>query len=305
MLALLLVILPTSSSEELFDREKLIETSSICLDCHETQAASLAGSPHELSAEGEKAAPVAVGCIGCHDGWEVHIEDPSEDNIADLSMYSQFDLADVCGRCHVTSHQMAILADNPHNRTDVNCLSCHRIHDNSDAGLEIDNQQKYCLDCHLTVLPQFRRQSAHPLESGNIRCIDCHKIDETGDHLLTVGLDWSCQNCHSELAGPFVYEHPVVYDHLVDGAGCVECHEPHGSANDRLLKQFGNGTCLQCHSTPPGHRTNHSGLGTALACVDCHSDIHGSMDNRLFLDPELGQKLFPDCYQSGCHVFYR
>ena len=122
---------------------------------------------------------------------------------------------------------------------------------------------------------------------------------------MATGLNWKCQGCHSDVAGPYLYEHPVTYQHLVEGVGCTECHSPHGSPNDRLLTQPGNGVCLQCHGTPPGHRTRHSGLGTKLACVDCHSDIHGSYDNNKFLDPMLGTKLFPNCYQSGCHIFNR
>ena len=59
--------------------------------------------------------------------------------------------------------------------------------------------------------------------------------------------------------------------------------------------------CLQCHSVPSGHLTTHDGLGVKYDCVECHSEIHGSYDSRLLLDPDLNSKFFPDCYQSGCH----
>ncbi|MFH2036306.1 MAG: cytochrome c3 family protein, partial [Candidatus Zixiibacteriota bacterium] len=116
-----------------------------------------------------------------------------------------------------------------------------------------------------------------------------------------VGLDWTCQSCHPEKAGPYPHEHPPSYTYSIDGSGCLECHQPHGSQNERLLNQPLSGICLQCHIVPPLHRTKHSGLGIKLSCVECHSDIHGSYDNALMLDPNINVNLASDCYQSGCH----
>jgi DmsE family decaheme c-type cytochrome len=306
LLAILAVLSTTSLwAAESYDRQKLIEENSTCLSCHEGQEASLHGTAHQLSSDDELPSPLAVGCIACHDGWEVHIEDPSEENIAPLQEYSRFDQTELCGRCHITSHQAAMMSTDPHNRTEIACLTCHDIHDNLNRALLKDDAQDLCVTCHSTVAAEFKRRSAHPLESGNIGCTDCHFADGNKDKILARGLDWSCQKCHTDQAGPYLHEHPVVYDHLVEGVGCTECHEPHGSVNDRLLNQPGNGTCLQCHGVPPGHRTNHSGLGATLACVDCHTGVHGSYDNKMLLDPDLGMKLFPDCYQSGCHIFNR
>ena len=297
----LMLMTAVLSSAEIYDRKTLIEESETCLDCHEDQVATLAGSAHLLTGS-EDLAPMAVGCIGCHDGWETHIEDPSGENIADLESYSMNDQAEVCGRCHRNPHQTAMISTDPHSRTDIRCLSCHRIHDNPNRMLVRDDGDNYCAVCHTAVAMEFKRRSVHPLESGNVGCTDCHHLGNIEDNLFAAGLDWTCQKCHSELAGPFIHEHSATYNHLVEGNGCVECHEPHGSPNDRLLRQSGNGICYQCHGVPPRHRTAHSGLGTSLDCVDCHTDIHGSNENRFYLDPDLGTKLFPDCYQSGCHA---
>ncbi len=291
-------------SAEYYDNKTLIEESKICLDCHDDQIISLAGSAHQIT-DKEGDVPLAVGCIGCHDGWRAHLEDPSSENITDLKSYSLFDLSEVCGQCHRNPHQIAMLSTDPHSRTDISCLSCHKIHDNPHRMLVRDEDDNYCAACHTGVAAEFKRRSVHPLEAGNIGCTDCHHLGNIKDNLFTAGFDWTCQECHDELAGPYIYEHEVTYNHLVEGGGCVECHEPHGSTNDRLLMQPGNGVCLQCHGVPPRHRTAHSGLGTRLGCVDCHTEIHGSNENRCYLDPDLGVKLFPDCYQSGCHAFGR
>lgn len=273
----------------------------VCLDCHDGMAETLLNTPHELAPDSKETKSIIADCRNCHDGWQKHIEDPSADNIdvgSDLSPAKQ---AEVCGRCHITPHQMAISTDDPHSKAYLSCSSCHQIHNNLNRKLVRDDTDNYCASCHPATVMEFQQRSAHPLESANIRCIDCHGLESIGVKELTVGFDWGCQSCHEGQSGPYLYEHPVVYNHLVEGGSCTECHEPHGSVNDRLLTQPSKTLCLQCHGTPPGHLTAHSALGSKRDCVQCHSEVHGSFSNRLLLDPDLGMKLFPDCYQSGCH----
>jgi DmsE family decaheme c-type cytochrome len=284
------------------DRNEMLERTSDCLACHDDMEESLRGSPHRLAGEGDLSSPVIVGCIGCHDGWQEHIDDPTPENISSGPELGLVRQAEVCGRCHSTPHQIAMLASDPHGRRGLTCSDCHTMHSNLSRKLTKDERENYCLACHFEVAAQFKSRSTHPLESGNLRCMDCHEIGNIRDHDLVLGLDWKCRECHSEYAGPFIYEHPVTYDHLVEGSGCVECHQPHGSANERLLRQPQSGTCLQCHMIPPGHRIAHSGLGSRYACAECHSDIHGSDNNSCFLDPDLGMKLAVNCYTSGCHA---
>jgi DmsE family decaheme c-type cytochrome len=277
------------------------QDSSTCLDCHEDVAASLMNTPHELRTVPEGSASRGVACIDCHNGWQEHIGNPSRENIEKGSDLLPLAETELCGRCHVTPHQAAMTAGDPHFNSRLSCSSCHTIHGNLNDNLVKEDLDNYCVSCHSATAMEFERRSAHPLESGNIRCVDCHKLGSSTTAEFKVGFDWRCQSCHEDQAGPFIYEHPVVYNHLTEGGSCTECHEPHGSVNDRLMRQSGRTLCLQCHSVPAGHMTNHSGLGSKFACVRCHSEIHGSYSNWLFLDPELGDKLFPDCYQSGCH----
>lgn len=272
-----------------------------CLDCHENIDATLKNSPHEIRAVEKSRESMAVTCIDCHDGWKEHLKNPEAGNIQKGSEISPARQGAVCGGCHVTPHQTAMVTDDPHFGAGLSCSTCHRIHGNRNRYLVNEDLDNFCTSCHTATAMEFERRSAHPVESGNIRCVDCHQLGSLTNSEFKVGFDWQCQRCHEERAGPFPYEHPVVYSHLVEGGGCTECHEPHGSVNDRLLKQPGKTLCLQCHGIPPGHQTNHSGLGARYDCVQCHSEIHGSFSNRLLLDPELGDKLVPNCYQAGCH----
>lgn len=298
---LLFAAIPLLAASPPLSRDSLISQSAACLDCHQESADNLKGSVHQLTAVGDKATRMAVGCVGCHSGWQDHLNEPSKDNIsnpADLPLAKQ---AEICSGCHMNGHQASMLTTDPHGRAQLMCTTCHTMHGNEAQGLVKDDKQNFCGTCHTGVMAQFKSRSAHPLTTSNIRCASCHFPDDRNDAMLARGIDWTCQNCHSEYSGPHAFEHSVTQTHLFNGGGCTECHNPHGSPNDRLLAQPGNGVCLQCHSVPSGHRTAHSGMGVKVACVNCHTDFHGSDDNKLFLDPQLNTKFFADCFHSGCH----
>jgi hypothetical protein len=57
--------------------------------------------------------------------------------------------------------------------------------------------------------------------------------------------------------------------------------------------------CTQCHSVPR-HFSNsmHGTSFSGIPCNDCHTDIHGSYDNRLFVNQSL---VAQGCFNSGCH----
>ena len=96
-----------------------------------------------------------------------------------------------------------------------------------------------------------------------------------------------CYACHAEKRGPFLWEHAPVRE------SCLNCHRPHGSHNDKLLTQDGNGLCLQCHYEVTFNPDDnwgldgmpHSGLRLSESrCYDCHREIHGSNVSPTYLD---------------------
>lgn len=298
---LLFAAVPLLAASPPLSRDSLISHSAACLDCHQESADNLKGSAHQLTSVQDKTTRMAVGCVGCHSGWENHLDDPSKDNITNPANLNLVKQAEICRGCHQSGHQATMLTTDPHGRAQLSCTSCHTVHENEAQGLLKDDKQNFCGTCHVGVVAQFKSRSAHPLTTDNIRCSSCHFPDDRTDPMLARGMDWTCQNCHSEYSGPHAFEHPVTQSHLFNGGGCTECHSPHGSPNDRLLTQPGNGVCLQCHTVPPGHRTAHAGMGVKVSCVNCHTDIHGSDDNALYLDPQLNTKFYANCFSSGCH----
>jgi predicted CXXCH cytochrome family protein len=86
---------------------------------------------------------------------------------------------------------------------------------------------------------------------------------------------------------------------MTDGGGCIECHDPHGSENDQLLKQPKDRLCQSCHMTPPTHNTAHGGTYAGVDCLSCHSEIHGAISGRKLLSENLGAKFGQSCWCHG------
>jgi DmsE family decaheme c-type cytochrome len=111
---------------------------------------------------------------------------------------------------------------------------------------------------------------------GKVSCADCHDPHK-GDAVIAGGTKLMSQNevcgkCHTTQFGPFTFEHEAMKE------GCVTCHQPHGSVNQKMLITRGRALCLKCHfeqqgSGLPGH--NSTAGGTCWSS-GCHEAIHGS-----------------------------
>ena len=90
----------------------------------------------------------------------------------------------------------------------------------------------------------------------------------------------TCESCHFEKVGPFVYDHGTL---LPDG--CASCHEVHASTNRHLLRHDSQvNLCYECHNanvTPGWHSASRF---VNQKCSACHSAIHGSNTNQFFLE---------------------
>lgn len=320
-----LVILPITLvvfSHDLSAQDDLRE-SEVCADCHEDEHDYLSGTPHQILIE-DVEKPDAVACTDCHAGDARHYDDDPEEypmtNPARLGAWNQ---AQVCGQCHLNSHQQNMVERNAHVMNEVNCSSCHQIHGVHEAdetygagearathltGLLKKNEVDLCLDCHTNVRGEFARPTHHPVMEGIVRCSQCHlTYDRTRSPLSFIGTNEACFTCHNEFQMPFPYEHQATVDFSVEEGACLNCHEPHGSNLPRMLKQPYEGPnyqlCSQCHSVPK-HNFNsfHGSQWAGVPCNDCHVDIHGSYTSQYFFTPEMQSR---GCINVGCHAFSR
>jgi DmsE family decaheme c-type cytochrome len=259
--------------------------SEVCETCHAEAVKKFADNPHwklALTHEGK-----GVTCEACHGSGKDHVE--SGGDVTKIFQFSKATPKVVDGKCltcHAGAHPN--FERSAHGEAGVGCESCHSVHKSkSDEHLLMISQPKLCYTCHTDIKPAFAQPFHHKVDEGLVSCSDCHNPHGTFKHKQlrsSVDGDAVCVKCHTETAGPFVYEHPPVKIE-----GCSTCHFPHGSPNPRLLNRSNvNTLCLQCHSalnetfTAPGTPSFHNMANQYQACTVCHTQIHGSNSNAAF-----------------------
>ncbi len=137
-----------------------------------------------------------------------------------------------------------------------------------------------CLKCH-TANATFNLHNwnagAHAI--NDVSCSDCHKI-HAGPDLKVKPRDTAamCERCHLQEKAEFSLpsHHPVPEKRVF----CTDCHDPHGTINDKLLrKSTVKETCTQCHAEKEGPFVFEHAENTE-DCRTCHSP-HGSINNNL------------------------
>ena len=273
--------------------------STTCQACHEDIFNGFQKNPHEVVETDKKRGFVNNACESCHGPGSKHAESASAADIRQPAKLKPSQADRICLTCHQNQPTHVGRINSSHAKDQVSCVACHSVHKNGPHGLVPRKQTEIntlCASCHSEVWASFQRPYKHRLPEGAMSCVDCH--NPHGGSVLPRGLQTTkanepgCFQCHGDKAGPFAFEHaPVRLE------GCAACHQPHGSANPRMLTrpqvQY---LCLECHSnlptpTPPANGT----LGTAgpafhdlrsprfQNCNLCHQKIHGSNVNRAFL----------------------
>ena len=255
--------------------------SQMCANCHGDVAHAFANNPHRkmVFLHGDK----TLTCENCHGPGLAHVQ-----SAGDASKIFQFTKAtpkqidEKCLGCHSTAHPNFMR--NPHAKAGVSCISCHSIHHATAQPLLLAKQPELCETCHTDIKAQFAMPFHHPVPQGVVKCTDCHDVHGTfGSNNLRSTADQNriCTKCHTDVRGPFVFEHAAV-----KAVGCLGCHTPHGSQNPRLLNMPSiNTLCNQCHS-PVSEGTFHSmgqGSSALTPCTNCHTEIHGSNLHPAFI----------------------
>jgi DmsE family decaheme c-type cytochrome len=282
-------------------------TSKVCLDCHGGIDSTLSMTGHWPAGDAHEGAGARVACTDCHAGDRKHWEDdPAANPMTNPAGTGAGAEARLCGTCHQNAHQQNVLERNAHGAADVNCSGCHSVHSSTHPVLLRKSEPELCAGCHADVAGQFAQLYRHPVAEGVVKCSECHLTLDATSRTLSLNGTNVCLGCHGEFEGPFPYEHAATLDYSTEEGGCLSCHSPHGSALPKMLRQPHEPPhfqlCTQCHSVPPRHLSN-SQHGTAWAgvpCSDCHTDVHGSYNNRLFLNESLVSQ---GCSNVGCHQF--
>jgi DmsE family decaheme c-type cytochrome len=270
------------------DRQNNYVGSETCMECHEDQYASYMKDRHGVKADPRTPA-AGLGCEACHGPGGRHAESEGEEPIQSLKADgagSAEEKSAACLQCHGNGRQ-ALWHGSKHESRNLSCSSCHNIHGNYPSDLTARSETETCAQCHKDIKAQLLRQSHHPLREGKMRCADCHNTHGTvTDHLVDAqSVNQKCFECHAQLRGPFLWEHPSVTE------DCLTCHTPHGSTHSELLKAKAPFLCQRCHAnvSHPSQllARSESDAGQPVyrvlnnrifyrACLNCHVAIHGS-----------------------------
>jgi DmsE family decaheme c-type cytochrome len=253
-----------------------------CATCHEEVAKGFANNPHTKMVEmhGDK----GITCENCHGAGRAHVDGGGDiTKIFNPAKASAKDINAKCLSCHAGTHPN--FQRSPHAKAGLSCVSCHSVHaSKGDTKLLKASQPTLCYQCHADQKAQFNMPIHHKVNEGVVNCTDCHDVHGTfqpNNLRNTADNNAVCTKCHTDVRGPFVFEHTPV-----KAEGCTACHTPHGSQNPRLLNMPSIATlCNQCHS-PVSVATVHGvdqGSTTVTPCVTCHTFIHGSNASPAFI----------------------
>ena len=107
-----------------------------------------------------------------------------------------------------------------------------------------------CLGCHNTGDQLLWVGSEHHKE--NLSCDSCHNAHERKDMILgEQNSQEVCLDCHTEVKSQLQLpsRHPIAEGKT----DCTDCHNPHGSAGEALLRQVTlNDNCFSCHADKRG-----------------------------------------------------
>lgn len=285
----------------------------LCVHCHQQ-------NPNAMPWHDSHHAKAGMACVDCHNPH------------ASLPKLGA-EQASTCYKCHVEKADLDKVA-HPHQINGVNgfkCATCHNPHGNITRETRVDN----CLTCHKGHPTMAWRSSTHALQ--RVACTDCHNPHPISAVQEIVNIDHNqvsrpkrmpmsveeprvCYRCHPTIAAQFhlPFHHPVPEGKML----CSQCHDSHGSENDRLLREpTVNLTCFKCHSRLQGPFVYdhppvvencmicHNPHGTVakqllrqpptFLCLRCHSGHNGSHHVKLQQLPSHQAAFYTDCTQ--CH----
>jgi DmsE family decaheme c-type cytochrome len=206
----------------------------------------------------------------------------------------------VCMTCHAghaAEFAKTLMGRIASTKKTMNCETCHgpgSAHAKAGGGRGVggiisfranddsrtaEENNAICLGCHAKGDRTLWQGSTH--ESRGVACTNCHTIMKDVSRkrqLKTVAEQDTCFQCHkNKRAEMWRSSHMPVREGKMT---CSNCHNPHGSYSESLLKQATvNDTCYQCHAEKRGpFLWEHAPVREN--CLNCH-DAHGSTNDFL------------------------
>ncbi|MFZ5737351.1 MAG: DmsE family decaheme c-type cytochrome [Pseudomonadota bacterium] len=161
-------------------------------------------------------------------------------------------------------------------------------------GFDVAEANGVCLSCHEKGDQTYWQGSPH--ESRGLACVNCHTVMRKispRNQLQTVQVMDTCFQCHKDRKAQVQRtSHMPIRETKIT---CVNCHNPHGSATEKLLREATvNDTCYTCHADKRGpFLFEHPPVREN--CLNCH-EPHGSNHESLLIVAR--QRLCQQCHTN-------
>ncbi len=282
MLGLAVAAWPTQETQAPKAHPRLVSAASAkCADCH--------GALFQGKAQVHP--PAREDCTSCHDVRT------SETGTA-ITLTAEGTA--LCLTCHDTLGPAAEgKLKAPHAPVSDSCTSCHDPHASAVPRLLTARPAELCVTCH----DRAGLQGSHGGQlAASADCVRCHAPHGSDNKKMLAGsvlhapfLDKSCQACHRPPLGDRVRLqrradllcsschgdvptsapaggswHPALKGSRTS-SGCLSCHDPHLSANKKLLVNTGTALCTSCHEEVAKAAADKGGHAPAKDdCLSCH-----------------------------------
>lgn len=136
-----------------------------------------------------------------------------------------------------------------------------------------------CLACHQDSRRIHWQGGEHA--SRGVSCLDCHSVHDpksAGGLLVKTSETNTCFQCHKDIKAEV---HRNSHMPILEGKmTCADCHNPHGSAVDKMLAADNvNQLCYKCHAEKRGpFLWTHPPVQED--CMTCHAP-HGSHHDKM------------------------
>jgi predicted CXXCH cytochrome family protein len=283
----------------------------ICLKCHDKIVPGKARSVHKAVGDGE--------CVKCHDPHAAKYKN-------NLLLAGK----ELCFNCHKDIAKAIAESKFRHKPVEQGCLGCHTPHASTGAdSLLKTGVPSLCTNCHKADTPSFKRQHMNYPVAGS-RCTSCHDphgsrqagilwanvhspvakkmcgqchLDASSADALKVkrpGFEL-CRGCHADMVNEAFGRNQIHWP-LVDKVSCQNCHNPHASRQDGLLKDSMKTLCNSCHRDTARRQvaslTKHKPIEEGQ-CTKCHRPHSSS--NVFLLDNTNTINLCNTCHAGMQH----
>jgi len=303
----------TSSHKSLLNEDR----AKLCYNCHKEVLPENARSSHDVVVEGN--------CKTCHDSH-------GSNNRFILSKSGN----ELCLDCHkdMSADVRKVRFKHKSLENRKGCLNCHDPHASAKSSFLLESQAPtLCLKCHKTDKASFaKKHMNYPVKNAD--CTSCHNphgsnnrgiIFDVAHAAVTEGkctechqkptslktkkkTTQLCRECHKDMVDQTFNKNRVHWP-LVDKVGCVNCHDPHATKEQKLLKGSIVNVCGRCHADTVQlqewsikNATNDRFCEPVKKgnCIACHSP-HAADNVLLITQKSVTNDLCGRCHEWETH----